>query len=205
MTDIAVIDHGAGNLVSIAQGLRRAGAAVIIARSPSDLDDADGIVLPGVGSTAAVMNGLDIGGFTAPLRRIAAPLLGICVGMQVLFESSAEDDTACLGLMSGRVERIADAPRLPHIGWNDLEVRKTDPLLVDLPSDPTVYFVHSYAPVPTDRNVIIATTEYGSEIVAAVRRGHIAGVQFHPERSGGTGLGILARFVQACREGSRAA
>ncbi len=205
MTRISVIDHGAGNLVSIAQGLRRAGADVTIATAPADLESADGVVLPGVGSTAAVMAGIERSGFTEPLRTGETPLLGICVGMQVLFERSSEDGATCLGLMAGRVERIRHAPRLPHIGWNDLAVVGDDPLLADLPSDPTVYFVHSYAPVPADRSVVTATTHYGSEIVAAVRRDHVAGVQFHPERSGDIGLGILARFVKSCQEGSRAA
>jgi len=205
VTHIAVVDHGAGNLVSIAQGLRRAGAEVTIAASPADLDGCDGVVLPGVGSTGAVMGGIERGGFTESLRTIRTPLLGICVGMQVLFDVSDEDGTACLGLMAGRVERISDAPRLPHIGWNDLTVRQADPLLTDLPADPTVYFVHSYAPIPTDPTVITAITRYGSEIVAAVRRGNVAGVQFHPERSGSIGLGMLAKFVEVCREHSRAA
>ena len=205
MTHIAVVDHGAGNLVSIAQGLRRAGAEITVAESPEALRSADGIVLPGVGSTSAVMAGIEEGGFTEPIQASEVPILGICVGMQVLFDSSDEDGAACLGLLPGRVRRIADAPRLPHIGWNDLNVVGRDPLLADLPDDPTVYFVHSYAPVPDDRRVVVATTHYGSEIVAVVRQDHIAGVQFHPERSGAIGLDILARFVETCREGSRAA
>lgn len=205
MTSIAVVDHGAGNLVSIAQGLRRAGADVTVAESPRELDGADGIVLPGVGSTSAVMAGIERADFTASLVTATVPLLGICVGMQVLFDSSDEDGAACLGLLPGRVRRIPDAPRLPHIGWNDLRTVGQDPLFTDLPEDPTVYFVHSYAPVPADRQAVVATTQYGSEIVAAVRREHIAGVQFHPERSGRIGLAILARFVESCREGWRAA
>lgn len=205
MTRIAVVDHGAGNLVSIAQGLRRAGAEVTVAETPDELADADGIVLPGVGSTRAVMAGIENAGFTSPLQTSTVPLLGICVGMQVLFDHSDEDGTTCLGLLSGRVRRIQHAPRLPHIGWNDLELMGDDPLLSELPEDPTVYFVHSYAPVPDDRRIVTATAWYGSEIVAAVRRSQIAGVQFHPERSGTIGLAILARFVESCRERSHAA
>lgn len=177
----------------------------MVVTTPDDLNDADGIVLPGVGSTSAVMAGIERAGFTVPLKAAAVPLLGICVGMQVLFDASDEDDTRCLGLMAGTVQRIADAPRLPHIGWNDLRVLGADPLFADLPSDPTVYFVHSYAPVPRDRSVVVATTHYGSEIAAAVRLDRIAGVQFHPERSGSIGLGMLAKFVESCREDPRAA
>ena len=205
MTRIAVVDHGAGNLVSIAQGLRRAGADVSIADDPAGLDDVDGIVLPGVGSTAAVMNGIQAAGFTGPLTTTEVPILGICVGMQVLFDRSAEDGAACLGLIGGSVERLTNAPRLPHIGWNDLTVIRRDPLLDGLGPDRTVYFVHSYAPVPADPTTVTAVTEYGDQVVAAVRRGRIAGVQFHPERSGSNGLAILAAFVAGCGGASRAA
>ena len=205
MTRLAVVDHGAGNLVSIAQGLRRTGSDVSVVTSPEGLNGADGVVLPGVGSTAAVMEGIRAAGFEEALCNLDVPLLGICVGMQVLFDRSEEDDTDCLGLLAGDVMRLRHAPRLPHIGWNNLALTAADPLLMGLPADPTVYFVHSFAPVPSDEDAAIATTEYGTEIVAAVRKGLVAGVQFHPERSGSNGLKILANFVGACREASRAA
>lgn len=205
MTHIAVVDHGAGNLVSIAQGLRRAGAFVTVATEPAQLRDADGVVLPGVGATGAVMEGIDRGGFRDALTSLETPLLGICVGMQVLFETSDEDGARCLGLLEGSVRRLPRAPRLPHIGWNDLSIRRPEPLLSGIDDATTVYFVHSYAPEPDDPGVVTATTNYGSEIVAAVRRDSITGVQFHPERSGRPGLQILRRFVEWCAEASRAA
>lgn len=196
---IAVVDHGAGNLVSISQGLERVGARVSVVAEPDTLDLADGVVLPGVGSTAAVMEGIRRQGFEEPLKALGAPLLGICVGMQVLFEISEEDGAACLGLIGGVVRRLADAPTLPHIGWNDLEVTGRSDLYEGL-ADPTVYFVHSYVPVPTDPGIVTATSDHGSTFVAGVRSGDVEGVQFHPERSGATGLRILARFVARTRE-----
>lgn len=195
---VAVVDHGAGNLVSISQALARCGAEAEIVSTPAGLAAYDGIVLPGVGATRTVMDGIEAGGFTRPLQTTDRPLLGICVGMQVLFEASEEDDAPCLGIIEGRVRRLEAAPSLPHIGWNDLKLRGEDPLFEGL-VHPVVYFVHSYAPVPTRPEVVTATTEHGRSFVAAVRQGTVVGVQFHPERSGPAGLGILARFVASCR------
>lgn len=196
---LAVVDHGAGNLVSISQGLERIGAETVVVDSPGDLDAFDGVVLPGVGSTGAVMDGIRRHGFEKSLRESEAPLLGICVGMQVLFDRSDEDDAACLGLIPGTVTQLVGAPTLPHIGWNDLEVLGGTDLFEGV-DQPVVYFVHSYAPVPEDPQVVTATSRHGSRFAAAVRLGRVEGVQFHPERSGGTGLRILSRFVQRCRE-----
>lgn len=199
MTDgarIAVVDHGAGNLVSIAQGLEQAGAVVSVISHPGGLRAADGIVLPGVGAMASVMDGIRRGGFSAALRESRIPLLGICVGMQVLFETGDEDDATGLGILPGHVSRLV-APRLPHIGWNDLELRE-DPLWRGIGEAPTVYFVHSYAPV-CDDELVIARSDHGTPFVAAVRRGAVSGTQFHPERSGAVGLRILSNFVAECR------
>lgn len=196
---LAVVDHGAGNLVSISQALERVGAEAVVVDSPEDLDTFEGLVLPGVGSTGAVMDGIRRHGFEEPLRASEAPLLGICVGMQVLFDHSDEDDATCLGLVPGTVTRLVDAPTLPHIGWNDLEVVGGTDLFGGL-DHPVVYFVHSYAPVPDDPDVVTASSRHGSPFTAAVRLGRVEGLQFHPERSGGTGLRILSRFVQRCRE-----
>ncbi|HSJ28322.1 MAG TPA: imidazole glycerol phosphate synthase subunit HisH [Acidimicrobiia bacterium] len=196
---IAVVDHGAGNLVSIARGLERAGAEARIATVPGQLAGADGVVLPGVGATATVMAGIRSGGFERPLQRLQVPLFGICVGMQVLFDLSHEDDTTGLGLIAGSVEPLLDPPTTPHIGWNQLEVAE-DPLFDGVGEHPEVYFVHSFAPVPADPSVVIARSTHGSPFVAAVRRGPIVGTQFHPERSGPTGLTILRNFVEAAMD-----
>ncbi|MEX2279846.1 MAG: imidazole glycerol phosphate synthase subunit HisH [Acidimicrobiia bacterium] len=191
---IAVVDHGAGNLVSIGRALERSGAEVRIATSGGDLHGSDGIVLPGVGATATVMDGIRAGGFETVLQEWTRPLLGICVGMQVLFETSTEDEAECLGLLRGASHQLVDAPTLPHIGWNEIDT-VADPLFDGLGDRPEVYFVHSYAPVPVSEDVVIARSSHGGSFVAAVRRGNVAGTQFHPERSGSAGLTILGNFV----------
>lgn len=205
MTRIAVIDHGAGNLVSIARGLERAGATVDVIDDPLDLREQSGVVLPGVGATGAAMKRLEVAGFVEPLHEWPGPLLGICVGLQLLFDRSQEDaDGRCLGLIPGEVRRLEGAPLLPHIGWNDVTTTG-DPLFAGIRSGTPFYFVHSFAPVPDDPAVVIGTTEYGGPVVAAVRDGARVGVQFHPERSADAGLRILGNFVGICAERADAA
>lgn len=204
MTTIAVVDHGAGNLVSIAQGLERAGAQVVIATSPGQMDGADGVVLPGVGATAAAMERISAAGFVEPLKELSVPLLGVCVGMQVLFETSDEDGAACLGIIAGTVRKLQNTPTLPHMGWNDVALAD-DPLFDGFAASELFYFVHSYAPVPIDPSVTIGTSTHGDPFVAAVRQGSVAGVQFHPERSSRAGLQLLGNFLKSCEEARRAA
>lgn len=204
MTRIAVIDHGAGNLVSIDQGLRAAGAVTSIAEVPGDLAGADAIVLPGVGSTGAAMRRLQDTGMAEAVRQWSGPLFGICVGLQLLFESSDEDDGATLDLLEGRVRKLA-VERLPHMGWNDVRLTP-DPIFEGIADSTPFYFVHSYAPDPVNRDIVIGATEYsGVEFASAVRSGNIVGVQFHPERSGRDGMQVLANFVRSCREAECAA
>jgi glutamine amidotransferase len=205
VTRIAVIDHGAGNLVSIAQGLVRSGADVTVADVPAELAGADGVVLPGVGSTGVAMSRLRQSGFIDPLLELDRPLLGICVGLQLLFDSSDEDASACLGLMRGRVEQLQGTPKLPHIGWNDLTFQREDPLFAGVADDAPFYFVHSYAAVPIDETVVVARATYGKPFVAVARDGIRVGVQFHPERSGPDGVRVLGNFVRGCAEAADAA
>ena len=201
MTDrplLALIDHGAGNLVSIKQALVRAGADVTIASAPDDLADADAWVLPGVGATGAAMRRLGEAGFVGPLQSWDGPLLGICVGLQLFYTSSDEDGGTCLDLEPGVVEKLKDAPLLPHIGWNDIDTTG-DLLFAGIEPDTTYYFVHSFAPVPEDLSTVIARSNYSRPFVAAIRNGNRVGVQFHPERSGQPGLTILSNFVAEVR------
>jgi imidazole glycerol phosphate synthase glutamine amidotransferase subunit len=211
VTRIAVVDYGAGNLVSIDQALRVAGAEAVIARHPRDLAGADGLVVPGVGAAAPAMARLARRRLVAPIRDwIAAdrPFLGICLGMQLLFEGSDEDGAETLGIVAGRTERLADAPRLPHIGWNAVDRARDHPLFDGVAAGAPFYFVHSYAPRPTGSDadaVTLARTEHGATFVSAVARGRLAGVQFHPERSGSDGLRVLANFAALAAGASVAA
>ena len=193
---IGVVDHGAGNLVSIGQGLEAVGATVRIVESPADLTGTDGIVLPGVGHTGAAMAGLRSAGLVEAMRHPEVPLLGICVGLQLLFDASDEDGGDCLGVIGGRVTRLEGAPTLPHMGWNPTDLDPDEPLFDGLASGTPFYFVHSFAPSPTDESVTAATATHGRQFVAAARQGDIVGTQFHPERSGSDGLRVLGNFLR---------
>jgi imidazole glycerol phosphate synthase glutamine amidotransferase subunit len=202
VTRIAVVDYGAGNLVSIDQALAVAGADVVIARRPSDLAGAAGLIVPGVGAAAPAMARLARRDLVGPIRAwIAAdrPFLGICLGMQLLFEGSDEDGATTLGVLPGRTVRLVDAPRLPHIGWNTVRRTRDHPLFAGIPVDAPFYFVHSFAPRPAGPEaeaITLAVTDHGPDFVSAVACGSLAGVQFHPERSGRDGLRLLAAFVE---------
>jgi glutamine amidotransferase len=200
---VAVVDYGAGNLVSIDQALTRVGARVVIAREAGAVEDADALVVPGVGAAGPAMRRLARFGLLVPIRAWLAddqPYLGICLGSQLLFDRSDEDGTATLGVIDGRTIRLEDAPTLPHIGWNQVERRRDHPLFDGIPDGSDLYFVHSYAGVPQDEASVLATTTHGRPFVSAVARGRTLGVQFHPERSGRDGLRLLANFVAIARE-----
>lgn len=198
----AVVDYGAGNLVSIDQALTQVGARVTIARDPSGLLDADALVVPGVGAAAPAMERLADAGLVEPIRAwIAAgrPFLGICLGLQLLFEGSDEDGTETLGVLAGRATRLRDAPTLPHIGWNQVDQVADHPAFTGIESGADFYFVHSYAgepgPDPAATSVVLATTSHGQPFVSAVARDSLLAVQFHPERSGSDGLCFLHNVV----------
>src|SRR6185437_3716311 len=183
--DVAVVDSGGANLASLQFALERLGARVHVTRDPAAIAAAPRVLLPGVGAAADAMRRLREAGLDRVIPTLTCPLLGICLGMQLLFEHSAEGDTECLGVLPGRVERLIATPGLPvpHMGWNTLQTRgvEPDPLLADLPAPAYAYFVHSYA-----ANVgaeTLATVDYGRPLAAAVRHGNFYGVQFHPERS----------------------
>ena len=206
---IAVVDYGAGNLVSIEQALTRVGAAVTIVREPAELVGADALVVPGVGAAAPAMERLQAAGLIEPILAWIAdgrPFLGVCLGLQLLFEASDEDGALTLGVLGGRTVRLEDAPTLPHIGWNQVVRSAPHPLFDGIDDGADFYFVHSYVGVPTDAAVVAATTEHGRPFVSAVSRGPLFGVQFHPERSGDDGLRLLANFSAIVRAtASRAA
>ena len=198
---IALIDYGAGNLTSVRKGFLAAGAELQSPRIPADLSDCSGVVVPGVGHFD-VTSALDEGWREAILRRVEAgvPLFGICLGMQWLYEGSDESPSvAGLGLVSGRCEKIAaERPlKVPHVGWNSLKTLRPGVLLDGIADHVQVYFTHTFAaPVTPD---CVAWSEHGQPFAAVVERGHVAGVQFHPEKSGDAGIRLLRNFIALTR------
>jgi glutamine amidotransferase len=195
---VAVVDYGAGNLVSITQALETVGAAVRVARRPEDLEGVAAIVVPGVGASRPSMERLRRRGLDTAIREAVAGgtwYLGVCLGLQLLFERSEEDGARMLGLLPGNVVRIADAPRLPHIGWNSIEPVREHPLLGGLRPGAPAYFVHSFVGEPVNAGVVVAETEHGSRFASVIASDRLLGVQFHPERSGEDGLRLLRNAV----------
>ena len=210
---IAVVDYGVGNLRSAAKGLERAAAEqdvdtdVVVTSEPDMLEAADAVVLPGVGAFGACMQSLQDSGLKPTVQEAAAsgrPFLGICVGMQILFEESDEfGPVAGLGILPGRVQRIeaANVP-IPHMGWNTLRLQGQSPLFNGTAEGTYFYFVHSYATHPADPDHVVASVEYGGEtIVAAVARDNVFGTQFHPEKSQSAGIQLLRDFVALMAQG----
>ncbi len=206
MAAIAVIDYDMGNLHSVCKGLEKAGATPKITDSAIELAKADAVLLPGVGAFDPAVQHLRSRDLVEPIKDAIAsgkPFLGICLGLQVLFECSEEGVEPGLGIISGTVRRFRGEPgiTIPHMGWNQLELTQPDcPLWQNLPSQPWVYFVHSYYVKPGDSTIQAATVTHGSQTVtAAIARDNIMAMQFHPEKSSTAGLRILSNFVQQVR------
>ncbi|MEH2468311.1 imidazole glycerol phosphate synthase subunit HisH [Nostoc sp.] len=207
MPVIAVVDYEMGNLHSVCKGLEKAGATPNVTYSPKELEQADAIVLPGVGAFDPAVQHLRSRGLEQPIKEAIAsgkPFLGICLGLQILFESSAEGIQPGLGIIKGKVRRFRPEPdiTIPHMGWNQLEVTQPKSILWEhLPSDPWVYFVHSYYVDPIEEQIRAATVTHGTQTVtAAIAHENLIAVQFHPEKSSNIGLQILSNFVAQVRE-----
>ncbi|HVK77202.1 MAG TPA: imidazole glycerol phosphate synthase subunit HisH [Kofleriaceae bacterium] len=201
---IAVVDVCSGNLRSVEKALAAVGGQVTVTRDPEVVRKADKVVVPGQGAFGAFVRGLAARGLEAPLREQIArgtPYLGICLGLQVLFDQSEEQGPVRgLGVVAGTVERFRPtdhALKVPHMGWNQVDKATDDPLLAGVPDHAHVYFVHSYRVVPADPRVTVLTTDYGGRFCAAIRQGNVFACQFHPEKSQQVGLALLARFVQS--------
>ncbi|SRR6056297_3486839 len=192
---IAVINSGGANLGSVVQALNRLGVKGVLTRDADAIRRASRVILPGVGAAAWSMNALAEHGLVDVIRELTQPVLGICLGLQLLFESSDEGDTPCLGILPGRVGRLESAPglRLPHMGWNRLAWQTDDPLAHGLEGDEWFYFVHSFA-APAEQAV--ATSEHGRTFAAVVRHGNFAACQFHPEKSAAAGSRLLKNFLE---------
>ncbi|MDQ7858018.1 MAG: imidazole glycerol phosphate synthase subunit HisH [Armatimonadota bacterium] len=195
----ALVDYGAGNLRSAARALADAGAEVAVVADPAGLTGADLIVLPGVGAFAPAMRRLHAAGLAGAIVEAAGrgtPLVGICLGMQLLFEQSEEGDPEPgLALLRGTVRRLPDGVKTPHMGWNTLVAARPSAVLAGLPEAAHVYFVHSYVVAPADPDVVLAETDYGVRFPAIVRAGRIWGLQFHPEKSSRTGRRLLTNLL----------
>ena len=193
---VAVVDSGGANIASVVHALDRLGARATLTADPERIRAADCVILPGVGAAAPAMRILRERGLDRVVASLQQPLLGICLGMQLLYERSGEGDVACLGLLPGTVRALDPVPgiRIPHIGWNRLRKRGASPLLEGLADGSHVYFVHGYA-APVDVHCV-ASSEHGREFAAIVQRGNIFGAQFHPERSAAAGARLLSNFLE---------
>lgn len=205
---LAIIDYDAGNMKSVEKALLFLGQEAAVTRDPEVVLGADGVILPGVGAFGDAMEKLHAFGLDEVIRKCVEreiPFLGICLGLQLLFESSQESPgVEGLHILDGRIKRISagEGIKIPHIGWNDLHFPRKGRLFEGLGEDgrPYVYFVHSYYLEAADEGIVTATAEYGVHIHASVEKGNVFGCQFHPEKSSGVGMGILRNFIGVCRK-----
>ena len=207
---VGIIDYKAGNIKSVERALAALGCQYIIADRPQDLEGASRLIFPGVGDARYAMEQLRLSGFDSFLREKVAqqvPVLGICLGSQIVFDFSEEGDTPCLGLIPGTIRHFSSIKKdfslkVPHMGWNNLQYRNggSDPIFSGINDSQSYYFVHSYVIQPEEESVIVATADYGITVPAAVRKGSLVAVQFHPEKSGEPGLRLLRNFC-LCGEG----
>ena len=199
MSYIAIVDYGAGNLMSVHNSLDFLGYENKIAASPAVIERAAGVILPGVGAFPDAMDALHASGLTDAVLQAAKekPFLGICLGMQMLFEES-DEVRPCkgLGLLPGRIERIQTGLKLPQIGWNALDILRPNAMTAGVQQGDYVYFVHSFMAVPAEEGDLAAVTDYGARVPAMVARGNLFGCQFHPEKSGKVGLKMLQNFAK---------
>ncbi len=202
---VIVVDYGAGNLRSVERAIEHVGFTPDVSADARALDDADAVVMPGVGAAADTMRHLQEGGFVEPLRRYIAdgrPFLGVCMGMQALLSVSEEGGQhPCLDIVAGRVRKLPStngggtALKIPHMGWNNVSQVGEHPLFAGIPDESYFYFVHSYYPDPEDESLVIGETQYGVRFASAIARDNVAATQFHPEKSGRYGLQLYHNFL----------
>ncbi|MEX2158817.1 MAG: imidazole glycerol phosphate synthase subunit HisH [Dehalococcoidia bacterium] len=201
---VIVLDYGAGNLRSVARAVEHAGFTPDIADDPRALDDADAVVMPGVGAAADTMRNLDEHGFVEPLRQYikdGRPFLGVCMGLQALLTVSEEGGSHdCLGIVPGRVRKLDGSRglKVPHMGWNAVVQQREHPVFAGIRDGSYFYFVHSYYPDPEDESVVLGRTDYGVTFASAIAKDNIVATQFHPEKSGPAGLQLYRNFLTSC-------
>jgi len=202
---IAIIDYKMGNIKSVENSFKKAGARIEVTSDPEKIKNAAAVILPGVGAYRDAFNNLEEMDLIGPIYECIEkkPFLGICLGMQLLFEYSLEDGkNNGLGVLKGFVGRIPPGVKIPHMGWNQIEIKKESKLLKDIRQGENFYFVHSYHVIPEDKSIISTITDYGSSIVASIEQDNIFGFQFHPEKSSTCGQQIIRNFINMV-EGNR--
>lgn len=197
---IAIVDYGAGNLRSVTNAITRLGYQPRITTSPGELRNARAVILPGVGAAANTVASLRQLGLVGPLRQLIAegcPFLGVCIGLQVLFTATEEGGGhECLGIIPGRVRRLPDGLKIPHMGWNQVTQSLSHPIFEGIPDKAHFYFVHSYYVEPEDVSLVAGETEYGVRLCSVIARGNLVATQFHPEKSGEVGVKLYDNFIK---------
>ena len=195
---LVLIDYDSGNLRSVSRALESQGVNPLITGEPADLDGADAVILPGVGSGPAAMDALNERGLVTPIREYIAsgkPFLGICLGLQLLMDRTEEGDSRCLGVVPGNARLLPPGLKVPHMGWNNVNFKNQHPLVAGIPQDSYFYFVHSYYAAPQDLEGVGGTTEYGIPFCSIYASGNLVATQFHPEKSGLAGLRLYKNFI----------
>jgi len=197
---IAVIDYGAGNIRNVVNAIHKLGYQVTLTNDPDEVISAETVILPGVGAAGDTVLSLKKLNLVEPVRRIIAenrPFMGICIGLQILFTETEEDmGQKCLNVYPGKVKKFPAGRKIPHMGWNQVNQKITHPLFEGVPDNSNFYFVHSYYVDPEDVSLVAGTTDYGLEFCSIIVKGNLIGTQFHPEKSGDTGLKILDNFLR---------
>ncbi len=196
---LVVIDYDSGNLRSVGKALESVGAASLVSGDPAELATADAVVFPGVGSAPAAMAALQQRGLVQPLRDYVAsgrPFLGVCLGLQLLMDRTEEGNTPCLGIIPGEAKRLPAGLKVPHMGWNSVRFRLSHPAFEGVPQDSHFYFVHSYYAVPASNDGQAGATEYGVSFCSVYALGNLVATQFHPEKSGATGVRVYKNFAE---------
>ena len=197
---VVIVDYGAGNLHSVSRAVVNAGTRPLVTSKPAYVEDAEALIVPGVGAAADTMLNLRRSGFVEPIREYIAsgrPFLGVCMGQQALFDVSEEGgEHECLGILPGRVVRFPNGLKVPHIGWNQVRIVRPHPIFEGIEDGSYFYFLNSYYPRPADPSVVIGETEYGVAFPSAVAKDNVVATQFHPEKSGETGLRMYSNFLK---------
>ena len=205
---LVIVDYGAGNLHSVAKAVTSQGVRPLVTSSARDLDGADAVIVPGVGAAADTMANLRKHELIGPIREYidsGRPFLGVCMGQQALFDGGEEGgEHECLGVLPGRVGRLPDGLKVPHMGWNRVHVAREHPIFEGIDDGSYFYFVHSYFPRPDDPAVVIGETDYGIRFASVVARDNVVATQFHPEKSGENGLKLYGNFLRAAQAAAAA-